>query len=208
MLKRIAIAVVAVILIVPEGSFVHACSCASQSQKNAFIGSDAVFEGQVVKKELRDEIWHVTLRVMNAWKGVKSNLVTVDTAQYGSLCGYGFGVGRVYLVYAFRRVRKGGQLWTTICSRTCPIARANADLKALGVPIFTPTPSEIPASLQSPAPPKPTASPKTPASRNTGSTDYIAVALAVAVAIVLIALITGRIASRLISWMAARRKRE
>ena len=116
---------------------VHACSCKGPpSAKESLSAAAAVFVGKVVKTE-RDVHFgvRVTFEITTVWKGVKERTVDINTGFGGGDCGYPVKVGDKYLVYAFGSRSDDGKLGplaTTICSRTCPVDRAKADIKALG----------------------------------------------------------------------------
>ena len=105
-----------------EKSFACSCLVSPESQKkqiqNAFRGSDAIFSGEVVeiKQPSGDEYdMLVTFKVAKSWKGNVSREVTIKTAKDSAMCGYGFEVGKKYLVYA-SGIKEN--LSTTNCSRT------------------------------------------------------------------------------------------
>jgi hypothetical protein len=69
----------------------------------------------------------VRFDVAEAFRGVTSPELDVDTGSGGGDCGYPFKVGESYLVYA--HVGKDGQpLATSICTRTRPLRDAHDDL--------------------------------------------------------------------------------
>jgi hypothetical protein len=70
----------------------------------------------------------VTIRIVEAFRGVAGETVEIFTGRGGGDCGYAFHAGGAYLVYA-RRSRQTGQLTTSICSRTMPLERAADDLE-------------------------------------------------------------------------------
>jgi hypothetical protein len=115
----------------------RACSCATQTREQAFKSAAAVFEGRVVeitRSKARPDggrpRLQVTLLVVRAWKGVKSERMTVLTAGDEAACGFGFQQGESYLVYA----QKGGSLpGVSLCSRTRPMAEAGEDIDAMGI---------------------------------------------------------------------------
>jgi hypothetical protein len=104
--------------------------------------AEAVFSGTVVA--VRDTMIgtsaeygpfprrKVTLRVDRAWKGVESKTVVVLTGQGGGDCGFPFERGESYLVYAHGQ--PGQPISAGICGRTTQLARAAADVRALGEP--------------------------------------------------------------------------
>jgi len=94
----------------------QACSCAEQSQKQAFESSSAVFEGRVHQiqpagdgDQKRPPMNRVTLRVVRIWKGAESEQITVLTASDSAACGYAFEVNKSYLVYAQANDPQGRQ---------------------------------------------------------------------------------------------------
>jgi len=108
-----------------------ACSCVPPPPPvEALEQSDAVFSGKVLKVE-RDESGFgkiVTLRMLRSWKGIQARTVRISTADNSAACGYGFEVGRKYLVYAHGEE----ELHTNICTRTRRLENAGDDLDALG----------------------------------------------------------------------------
>jgi len=111
-------------------------------------GVDAIFEGRVVRAELKSA-WVkasvgdsvpanlddtvptmlVTFEVMHSYRGAQEPLVDVETGLGGGDCGFGFEIGRQYLVYADRT--ESGQLETGICHATAPIEQSAANLAYL-----------------------------------------------------------------------------
>lgn len=76
----------------------------------------------------------VRLRLLAAWKGARTDTLSLMTESGGGDCGYEFILGGVYLIYGQRD--PGGGIHTSICSRTAPIERAREDSLALGPPPF------------------------------------------------------------------------
>jgi hypothetical protein len=111
-----------------------ACSCApNPPPKQAMERAAAVFTAKVVKINDDDGgkfTRNVTLEVIKTWKGTNARSVTVVTAKDGAACGYGFEVGKTYIVYCHGDA--AGTLPVGLCSRTAPIERAGDDLKELG----------------------------------------------------------------------------
>ncbi|HEV3048747.1 MAG TPA: hypothetical protein VGX50_00475 [Longimicrobium sp.] len=119
------------------------CSCVGAGDApSGLASSDAVFTARVLS--VRDtvvgrgseygprQMRRVTLRVDRAWKGVGSRTVVVVTGMGGGDCGFPFRRGKSYLVYAHGT--GDGSLSAGICGRTAELARAAADLRALGEP--------------------------------------------------------------------------
>ena len=119
------------------GPGVNACTCARPGTPcESYGGADAVFVGTVtgVSTAKRSNIetgWTplaFKFAVENSYLGVEGTEVEVFTGRGGGDCGIGFGIGKRYLVYAYRSENK---LSTSICSRTTSYARATEDLAFL-----------------------------------------------------------------------------
>ena len=125
----------------------HACKCAEPGGAvEAAAGAAAVFEGQVTKISSADaQTQRVELKVPRAWKGVSGEQVSVSTPAESAACGYPFQVGESYLVYA---AAGSDGLRVVHCSRTRPIAEADADVAALGMG-STPVATQVPGELAS-----------------------------------------------------------
>jgi hypothetical protein len=112
----------------------HACTCmGSGAPCQAFFDVSAVFAGTVqsITDRTGPSVFfrerRVRLVVAEAFRGVASQEVDVDTGNGGGDCGYSFKVGESYLVYA--QLAKDGQtLTTSICTRTRPARDAQDDL--------------------------------------------------------------------------------
>ncbi len=117
---------------------VNACTCARPGTPcESYGGADAVFVGTVigVRNEDRSKENGFSLialafkfSVEHSYLGVDGTEVEVFTGRGGGDCGFGFGIGKRYLVYAYRSDNK---LSTSICSRTTSYARATEDLAFL-----------------------------------------------------------------------------
>lgn len=141
----------------------YACSCLVGTREKEFEGAAAVFEGQVTLVVTRPEvsgssakITEATLKVVQAWKGVKTQKTTLLTPASASECGFPFEVGKSYLIYA--KALEGSNLGVTTCSRSREISDAQSDIRAMGmgsVPVDPKlTPSEKKAFVP-PASPRP-----------------------------------------------------
>ena len=112
----------------------HACSCAGDGLPcDAAFRADAVFVGHVLSIEssrgggnfrLRAQ---VEIAVLEAFRGLLQPQVAL--VAEGSNCDYPFRMGETYVVYAYRLA--DGQLVTSICTRTRPVAQATEDLTYL-----------------------------------------------------------------------------
>ena len=109
----------------------HACRCRPPAPPlEALKKSKAAFVGKVtaVKVDGRQKV--VSVAVSQSWKGDVAKEITVHTAGSSAACGYGFQVGKEYLIYCSG---KSGDVWTTnLCTRTRPLGKAKEDLEALG----------------------------------------------------------------------------
>jgi hypothetical protein len=110
------------------------CSCARQGPACEDYWSTAVvFRGRVesigpvqTADETLEKFRTIRFTVLESFKGVSVSSVEVRTAVGGATCGYRFAGGREYLVYA--AVDASGALATSVCTRTRPVAKAQADL--------------------------------------------------------------------------------
>jgi hypothetical protein len=127
----------------------YACSCQIAPREKDFEASAAVFEGQVTaitsNKEASGrpgEIARVRLNVIQSWKGLQTEQVTVLTPASASECGYSFQMGKSYLIYA--AATKGEEFAVSSCSRTRDIADAQDDIRAMGTGVVTVDPKLTP----------------------------------------------------------------
>ena len=104
-----------------------ACSCAGSTLPCEAAGqADAIFVGHVVAiaSATGSPTSQVELAVVEQFRGLRSPQITLSMG--GSNCDYPFTMGESYIVYAHRS--QDGQLSTSICTRTRPVAEANEDL--------------------------------------------------------------------------------
>ena len=116
---------------------VSACSCAfgGAAVCQEFWEVDAVFAGTVTQSgtvtvdegSYKRQIRVLKFSVAEVFRGEQVAEMEVATGLGDSDCGYGFRVGETYLVYASRHERDG-RLYTGICLRTKPLAKAAEDL--------------------------------------------------------------------------------
>ena len=67
----------------------------------------------------------------DSWKKARCGTVVIQTPSDSAMCGFGFEVGKSYLIYADMQK---GKLSTNLCSRTSTIEEAGEDVAALGEP--------------------------------------------------------------------------
>ena len=163
MLSR-QLAAVAVCAIALSPKLADACSCARSSLPCDEAGrADAVFVGHVVSIESSGMDGRVEFAVVEAFGGLQFWQVALRGGPGGGAgCGYPFQMGESYLVYAYRT--PDGQLSTSICARTRPVAEATEDLTYLRAlsKIAPGTPGRVAGRVQlyepwldKPGPPKP-----------------------------------------------------
>jgi hypothetical protein len=109
-----------------------ACSCAPPPPPaQARDAADSVFSGTVLSVTPGKNGLDVEIQVDRSWKQAGCGTVVVQTPSDSAMCGYGFEVGKSYLIYADMQK---GKLSTNLCSRTRTIEEAGEDLAALGEP--------------------------------------------------------------------------
>lgn len=119
---------------------VAACSCTfgGVAPCQEYWKTDTIFTGTMVgsaKVTVSDgddktaiyEQRLVRFAVVESFRGAPTAQAEVVTGWGGGDCGYGFRNGETYLVYAHRD-EKDGRLYTSICTRTRPLAQAAEDL--------------------------------------------------------------------------------
>lgn len=126
-------------LVLPSKSY--ACSCALQTDPiKAVEQSKAVFSGKVLAIEpkvldingILDHKIAVHFDVEKSWKGMNQTQVIVLTNLGESSCGYTFGRGETYLVFAYDYDFKENMLQTGICSLTKKLTDATSELSKMG----------------------------------------------------------------------------
>jgi hypothetical protein len=142
-MKKITISLLSIVWLLIATSVGLACSCnlshlvgkSEKSQvKYAREHSDVVFSG-VVTDIIVDEKAHMyeaKFKVREAWKGIKSETVSLFGGTDCCFCQYEFKVGESYLLYASVWSTDKDKLGTNICTRTQPVSEAAKDLKYLG----------------------------------------------------------------------------
>jgi hypothetical protein len=137
------LAIMAMLAVAEES---YACSCLAPSPETpiqmmvsqAKEDSDAVFVGRVVSvrsaadaSDLGAMASFVQVEVVRSWKGLNTKRVEIITAGDSAMCGVGFEVGKVFIIYANKN-RTTEKLGANICSRTQMIGRKSGDEKYLG----------------------------------------------------------------------------
>ncbi len=121
---------------------VRACKCAVPGlPAEELEKSEAVFAGTVVsiRHSFDPDVTpykpgdHTTVGfdVSTVWKGAVHERTYVTTPPTGGSCGFRFSEGERYIVYAHISPADSSSFSATICSRTAPLAEAQADLQAL-----------------------------------------------------------------------------
>ena len=128
-----AFAALLLLLLAPPAA--RACSCIVQGARPCarFWSAPVVFVGLVAeeaKAEKDEGGWPrrmFRLNVEESFRGGVAGTVEVLTGQGGGDCGYGFAVGKKYIVYA--HPDKQGRLTTSICSATRPLEQAGEEIE-------------------------------------------------------------------------------
>ena len=136
MKKYIYILLFLPVLMLASVEMSYACSCLLSPEplkkqvQGAFSSSDAVFSGEVIEIKASPTNEYdvlVKLKINYVWKGESTREITIKTARDSSMCGYGFEVGKIYLVYAYGLK---DDFSTTNCSRTATFS-SKSDVKYL-----------------------------------------------------------------------------
>ena len=140
MTKKISISIV--LILTSMFNQIIACDCPTQpTVKDAIKNSDIVITGKIISKEMintkdtttnsmpfdRTEMKY-TIVVAHKHKGeFKSDTLTIITGTGGGDCGFGFEVGKKYIIYGSNDRNNNSQkpkkilkntYWTNICTRT------------------------------------------------------------------------------------------
>ena len=109
----------------------NACSCLRPgSPLTELEKATAVFAGEVSDIEQTTTGFEVSFSVSEVWKGDLNPTLVLTTGPHSAACGYPFGIGQDYLVYAYGR--DAAPLSTNLCSRTTLLSNAEDDLIELG----------------------------------------------------------------------------
>lgn len=132
-----------------QPSTTFACSCVSGiSQEESFNNAKAVFSGRVLSIDenegFTDKIIgffdppfsssrEVKIQVLDSWKGIDSDVVTVATGRGDGDCGVAFRKNEEYLIYAYdASERFKTRLGTDSCNRTQTLFAAWEEVLSLG----------------------------------------------------------------------------
>ena len=121
----------------------HACSCAAPGSPSEELEKfDAVFAGRVIlihhsydpnaRSVTPEDRSTIGFEVTTVWKGAVHETTNITTPPTGGSCGYTFVEGETYVVYASDSSYADGGYTASICSRTAPLAEAQADIDELG----------------------------------------------------------------------------
>ena len=118
-----------------------ACSCIIESSDEALENSVAVFSGKVTKITEDQPTWPiissaepvtVEFQVYRVWKGPSEKTIKITTASDEGTCGYGFEMGKTYLVYSYEIEDNDPLvLKVSLCSKTSPIADASEEKQVI-----------------------------------------------------------------------------
>lgn len=142
-MSRRALFVLSLLVVALSGARASACGCMGKGTPcEAFGDAAAVFVGTVTSVEggsrrqkpdgeLDFKPRLVRFAVEQSFLGGAGAETEVATGLGGMDCGYPFAKGATYLVYAYKTGEKDERLYTSTCSRTAPVARADEDLAYL-----------------------------------------------------------------------------
>lgn len=110
-------------------SRVYACDCVRSTVEESFRKHDTVFEGKVLEiQEDGEKGKAILFEVKTNWKGADTSQIIIYT-DLGS-CMFPFTEGESYLVFSSKRGTVG-QLYTSDCSGTKQLQRAEEDVSVL-----------------------------------------------------------------------------
>ncbi|GAA4919303.1 hypothetical protein GCM10023334_021890 [Nonomuraea thailandensis] len=114
----------------------HACSCANLSPARAVEHADAVFTGTVTRVRAEEGTGRpriYTFRADQVYKGMPAERFTVASSADSASCGYAFGRGGRYLVFAASGsagpAAEGAELSSTLCSGNVPVDPGSGPLR-------------------------------------------------------------------------------
>lgn len=119
----------------------YACSCemptdpikAVEQAKSVFAGKVLAIEPKVLDiNGILDHKTAVHFEVEKSWKGMNQTQAIVLTNLGEPSCGYTFGQGETYLVFAYDYDFKANMLQTSSCSLTKKLTNASLELSKMG----------------------------------------------------------------------------
>lgn len=108
------------------------CICLPD-QRESLDARDVVFSGRVIGQRIGAQGIASTFLVLEAWKGVESDTITVEARVSGN-CGAMYSMGETFLVFADER---DGRAVTGECDGALWLRGARSQLEGLGVPART-----------------------------------------------------------------------
>ena len=136
MKKAIYISLALALFVFASAEKSFACSCKASLEpdkkqvQEAFTSSGAIFSGEVIEvngSQTDKNSLLVKFKVTKWWKGELKREISITTAKESSMCGYGFEIGKKYLVYANGLKN---DLFVDNCSRTTNMSN-QGDVKYL-----------------------------------------------------------------------------
>jgi TonB family protein len=110
-----------------------ACICQPDHRRYSLEHRDVVFSGRVIGQRMVPGGIENTFLVLEAWKGVESDVVLVNAHISGN-CGAMYSMGETFLVFADERA---GRVRTGECDGALGLRGARSLLEELGVPART-----------------------------------------------------------------------
>ena len=136
MKKAVYISLALVLFVFASAEKAFACSCEASLEpekkqvQEAFTSSGAIFSGEVIKvneSQTDKNSLLVKFKATKLWKGELKREIIITTNKDSAMCGYGFEVGKKYLVYANGLKN---DLFVDNCSRTTNMSN-KGDVKYL-----------------------------------------------------------------------------
>jgi len=124
MKKTIYISLALTLFVFASAERSFACSCVASLEpdkkqvQKAFTSSSAIFSGEVLEiseSSADKNSLLVKFKIAKLWKGELKREIIITTNKDSAMCGYGFEVGKKYLVYANGLKN---ELFVDNCSRT------------------------------------------------------------------------------------------
>lgn len=127
-MKKAIVVLVSVLLV---GLAKDLCACRCEFPNNAseaLARAETAFLGKVVSVELQE----VKFEIQQVWKGSESPELSLSRDQKGTKCEERFEVGKEYLVFATRSLKRKAKLSTNVCNGNQEKDKASLFLKELG----------------------------------------------------------------------------